>query len=50
MGKWHRRADIVIMDEKKSGIDIKNLFISYFDVVFDKKYLLKDIFYQKQTK
>jgi len=31
-------------------MDIKYPFIHYFDVVLDKKYLLRNIFYPKITK
>jgi hypothetical protein len=48
IGIWYRQADIDIMDEKKTGRDINYPVINYFDVVLDKKYLCRDIFYPKQ--
>jgi hypothetical protein len=48
IGIWLRQADIDIVDEKKTGRDINYPVINYFDVVLDKKYLCRDIFYPKQ--
>jgi hypothetical protein len=36
--------------KKKSVLDTNYPVINYFDVVLDKKYLFRDIFYPKSTK